>query len=521
MQNKPDYIEILPSKLSVDSPTVKYKNRFIHSSYNPIRQAETDILKFKNLSSSKFIIILGVGYGYILDAVYKKISESAKVLVIEKEEYFKNFLAKKYSNFDNFYFFWNAKADTVKEFLLNNSDGFDIESSIIIENNVLTEIDSDYYTEIKKAIKDFFRHKTADITTTAYFSDIWLRNIILNIRNLNKVEFISNYKKRFAEDTVLFISASPFVKEHIDFIKSFKGMIFALAPAAGFLVNNGINPDFVISTDAGYYNMFHLDKYRHLNIITELSVHPAVLDNRNGKVILIDFNLPPTSVIKDAFGEIGYIPQGGTVAVTSMFIFEYLNVKNIISIGQDFMYYGFYTHISDSGYDKYFLLSNNKYETFLKKNFMQIYNNRLSYMNNYRTTDSKLLMYKDWFYKVIKNLKINIISPEDFKLRVTKKDVSPGKQIFDFNILEKKLKYVYDKIKKIDIKKYNSFREVIDFLQKDIFLYNLFSMIMYIDFMKYSKGNNTDDRIFFENFERSRINLLKLFEAGISYINDF
>ncbi len=515
--NKPEYINIIPGRTKKNIVTVQYKGKFLHSQYNPLKEAEIEISRYKNIENKNIIFILGAGLGYILYPLLKKINKNCKIIIIEKENYFKDYIKKNFSNYLNLIKFINT--DEEIENLILNLKEIELDNILFIENKILLSIEKEYYQRIKNKILSLLKNYIANITTTAYFSKIWLKNILLNTANISeKISLINYYKDTFTNETVLFISASPFVEENIKFIRNFKGYIFALAPAVNYLIKNNISPHFIITTDSNFSNLYHLLPFLHnkkLTLITDLSIHPVVFKNWKSKIILIDLNFPPTQIFKLTYGEIGYIPEGGTVASSALFIFKYLGIKNIILIGQDFKYMGFKTHITGSGYDNFYLLRNNKYNTLINYNFNIIINNKLKKLKNFQTTDSKMDMYKNWFLKTLNTLSDNINFIYNLK-SVPNNIEKKNKFIFSplkTNSIKLKniVKNYYQKIEYIDINV--NIDSLLEIINKDIIIYNLFTMAMYQEFLQYKKRIISEEE-FIKKFSKNKKYILNL----LSYI---
>ena len=93
-----------------------------------------------------------------------------------------------------------------------------------------------------------------DVNTISKFSEVWLSNELENIAEINNrgVKLLSDLEGKYIGQTALIAGAGPSLADNIEDIKANRNKIIILAvnKAAGYLIENSITPDFVISLDA-------------------------------------------------------------------------------------------------------------------------------------------------------------------------------------------------------------------------------------------------------------------------------
>jgi len=531
----PQHIKILPTKKWGDkNPTVLLKNRYVHSKYDPIKEAERIIVQYPQIKHSNLIIILGAGLGYVIEKIFE-LKKNISVIVIEPEKFFGEYIKNRFPDYP-LKIFINEPPDTIIEFFSKNIVITDIKNIVFIQNEALNQIYNEYFDKIKVSILEHFKREIAEITTDAYFSELWFKNTIRNLKNIKHFSFLKDYKNFFKDATAILISPGPSLEKNLKLLKNKNLYKFAIAPAVNLLIKNNIVPDFIITSDANFYNILHLKPYikeSGLTLITELCVRPAILSHWKGKIILFDHNLPISRIIKYVVGEIGYIPMGGTVSVSCLFVLKYMGFKNVYLLGQDFRYINFKTHCKGTGYELYDITRINKFKTLLNCNYAYIKENKIEYIDNDWLTDEKMKMYKNWLEKIIgefKEIEIKNLSCSWIKGIPNVNDIKdiskPKKEImYKSYSLEKDLKtviqemlYKFNRLKQ-QINNYTKAGRIYDILNllvSDKEIYEFLGMVLYIEFLKIRRGIKRID----EEFVRKIINginlIVNLFEVIIN-----
>jgi len=501
-------IKILPTKLwGATKPTAILKNKYIHSKYDPEREAKKILSQYSNIDEYDLIIIFGIGLGYILEHIIAQ-NPNVPIVIVEKEPFFAEYIQNKFDS-PNLKIFINEEPENIIKFFSKNIIITNLKNVAFIQNEALNQIYYEYYNKVKSEIIAYFKRNVAEITTDAYFSELWVKNIIKNLKNLKNFGFIRDYKDIFKDEAGILISAGPSIEKNVSLLKKTDLYKFAVAPAVNFLLKNGVVPDFVIASDASYYNLFHFKRYIKndaLTLITELSIHPAVLSNWKGKIILFDFNLSPSQILKEIAGEIGYIPMGGTISISALFIMKYLGFKTIFLMGQDFGYIDFKTHCKATGYELYNINRISKFKSILSYNYEQIKDNKIQYRNDRWLTDTKMEMYKKWLEEILNDLKIEIknlsqseikgipkvTDTEIYRIKQHKKDFIYKSYNFSKDLkisAERMLQKLYVIEKGLNkILKTKQFSNIQELIISEKQIYELIRMVLYIEFLKLRRG---------------------------------
>ncbi len=391
-------LEIVPSvKWGDKFPALKYKGKFVHSKYDPVKEAKL-LIERSNIENADFIFVIGAGLGYTVDIIKRKIHGNVSIVIIEKLPELKDILTK-YTG-KNMLLLCGVSPEEILRILKQKFNVSKIKNPVFIENKILINLDMEYYQRVKQAIVNFFKTEVSDLTTGAYFSKLWIENFFANLPYISEFSLLSYYPDYFKDMYGILVAGGPGAEEKVNKIKNSKGVIFALPPAVNFLLNHKIIPDFIISGDAGFSNFYHFKKFfknKNLKLITDLSIHPSIIKNFKGKVILVDFGMPANFILKNFF-PLPEIPIGGTISFASLLIMKYLGIKKIFLSGQDFAYMPFKTHLRGSGYELYYINRISKRKNLINFYYDEVKNNKIFKINNEWISDEKLKLYKEWFY---------------------------------------------------------------------------------------------------------------------------
>ncbi|OOM75016.1 hypothetical protein CLPUN_34530 [Clostridium puniceum] len=317
-------IEVEKSKNG--SLTLKYENRYVHSKYDPIIESEQFASGNLDLIKKPIILLYGLGLGYHIDAIVKKMNSDSILYVFE----------------------WNKiLVDYCKEV---NGTVFKYKNVKIIENN-----DKDFYKKLAKCLeqaKDILIHKPSletiitsnetlynlinDYSIVKQYSKIDLDTINLSEENFeaNKEqkynminEFIEKY--RSSNKPYVIAAAGPSLDDELDLLKEYREQvnIISVGSALRALMNKGIKPDVVVIIDGHEIVKKQFEGYENENIPLCFSATASrwAVGLYNGPKYIFNLTEEDELVIKTR----------GTVAVAAIDIAIKCGAKNIIFLGQD------------------------------------------------------------------------------------------------------------------------------------------------------------------------------------------
>ncbi len=240
------YTEIVPSKNGLSIP--KVNQIALHSMYSPEKEAESFANNYDDKLS--FFIVGGLGGGYHIASLLNK-NPDRKIIVVENSGEDFDFLlkieqCKKLSQNPNVIF---CTIENLFETIINNfiAPVYSTINLVFLRSwqNIFAQSAGAIDTIVKKAVKTVM----ADYSVQRAFGKIWQKNIIKNLAS-------SRYLKSFCLNDFADISkkcaviaAGPTLDKAVNELKSNNYFIIATDTTFPVLLQNGINPNIVVSLD--------------------------------------------------------------------------------------------------------------------------------------------------------------------------------------------------------------------------------------------------------------------------------
>lgn len=398
---------------------LRISNKWIHSKFPEI-EAKRQFEELKKILNSnqniKTIFFIKVGLGYIIDLF---LQENYQLYWYEKDPKIKNFaierIEKKY----------NQKIEKFSN--LNFISSFDGEFLLEWKEKLLfTEI---FYfkTYLEKQdyimIDLYYRKKffySVNFHTVKKFEKIWISNFYKNFIYFSFFDSIDSLKNILMNQPVLLISGGPSLDYWIDLIQKYQTYFFIICvdTALSTLIENQIQPDFVISVDSQLMNYLHLERY--ISKIRFLIIDPVIsnltikncIKNENSKIFVFNNSLPFVSnLYSKIFKEFSFLKSGGSVTTTALDFAKFLNAKPIFLCGTDFAFVNNLIHTQYSRIEKRFLWKFDRIHSLEFFNYKQLTaiprRFCLTIDKKPIPTNDKLLIFKEWLEKNYDSYKEN------------------------------------------------------------------------------------------------------------------
>lgn len=406
-------LTIEPSKKSI-YPTIKLNNQYIYSPYDPLKEAEK-LIKITSYHNQKTLIFFGYAMGYILLPLLPLKNKTLYIFEKNIKLFYESLKYIDYSVLcrENQVFFNIQDVSS-----LPNTE--DLKDSLFFEHPLLIKQEKKFYKTIKTKLKENIEHSLADLTTLGYFSPIWFRNSVLNLKNLSKSYSLKSFQNKFKGVSVCLVAGGPALEKTLSILKEHKdsALIVAVGTAVKRLLKSGIIPHFIVSTDAGFYNSWHT---RKLNIpsvlVTDFSTHFLSFQKYSGKKTFFNYDMG----YLDFFLKNDSIPKFSmqpTVSAAAVEFIRFLGADTIFLFGQDFAFLDYKTHCKSTISETYALLSQTKMKPYSSREMDSIFSEQLEMTENYKNqpimTSLKLKLYAKEF--VFQNMKIYQTSQEASKI---------------------------------------------------------------------------------------------------------
>lgn len=339
-------IEIEQSKLNI--PTLRINNYYIHSKYNPLKEAEQ--FAQKNYCAGNLHIILGNGLGYYSEAFQQISTNGEDIIVFEP---FNNVpespLHFVYSDFTAFKQELKDKMQQLKKVNVIAIPNY-MKLVPEVHKSILT------YTKEQLLVKQIFEN------TINRFSTQWQENYLYNLLYTIEDYSIQSLEKRYSAPVVV-AAAGPSLAKQIPLLKQYRNKIVLVAAGSSItaLMKYNLEPDYVVTMDGGVANAKHFNQVQLkeaklvYSLVSNLDIRKSITTTKCYHYLSTDAyemeahyeNLLKAKPLK--------LAGGGSVATYTLSFARYISSGPIALVGQDLAYTNNYSH--DQNNNKAFGLS--------------------------------------------------------------------------------------------------------------------------------------------------------------------
>ncbi len=350
--SKSDKVEIFDDLLGNKSAKININgiSKHIYSKYNAKEVAKIQISSL-DLLDRNILVVFGSGLLYEVKEVASKWKRKGYVLLVEPnkeifDELIKNSQHTLISNdYDLNVIFTEGKDE--KQIFTELNEKIQVAQFYPITtyaNVAYKQLFKEDYLNTLKAIRDFTGAMNMNINTAITFDKLLNKNYNDFLYKLYESGTIINtLKNKFDGFPAVVVSAGPSLAKNMHLLKEMQGKIVIIALYVTYqkLVDNGINPDFVISVDPRQpLAQKHKEEGYTSNLIVSVGGNIEIADANKGTNFL--FTSMESESMQEFFDIDGeksdIIYSGGTVANSAFDFAYYLGCRNIIVIGQDLAY---------------------------------------------------------------------------------------------------------------------------------------------------------------------------------------
>lgn len=263
-------IEFSRSKNGAETCTVN--NKFLHSSYNPQNEAERFVNSVECTFFPKAVFINEPAMSYCIPFLRARFPDS-KITAIRYSRVF-----DKWNDFFDDTLYFEPGKEQFFETQLFQKNGEDVLcASLFLSWTPSANAFPEHEKNIWKSIKNTLQKCNALIATKSCFSRRWIKNAVTFCMNVKKTASIVPF-----HSPVVIAASGPSIEGALSFLQKFrrKYILLCVSSALSILEKNNINPDFVLSTDGGWWAKVHLRPLEK-NKIIPLALPPEAACQKN------------------------------------------------------------------------------------------------------------------------------------------------------------------------------------------------------------------------------------------------
>ncbi|CAN7157888.1 motility associated factor glycosyltransferase family protein [Paenibacillus sp. LjRoot56] len=356
ISNMPYEVSTTKSGLSNLQVTKEGKAQYIHSQYDPFKEAERFIDQFlpDEVEEFEHIFFYGVGMGYHIEQFMERYPDRNFSLYEPDAFLFYHYLSQRNLDVLPLHRLKNIFVEFTPEFLHHSLNEFvngAKERVMLVVLPSYERIYKEQYERFTTEFRNMVLNKRSSLQVNIAFEKRWTINSIANLPYLmESANIIQSKKSYFHNKPVLLVSAGPSLQEEIEHIRHVKeqglAYIFAVGSSIKALLAQGIYPDAVCSYDPQhntvetYYQIIE-EKIESIPLIYGTSVGFETVHNYPGPklhMVTSQDKVAPLYISNKDKKELEYVEDAPSIAVVTLELLHKLGASPIILVGQNFAY---------------------------------------------------------------------------------------------------------------------------------------------------------------------------------------
>ncbi|MDR1626725.1 MAG: DUF115 domain-containing protein, partial [Spirochaetia bacterium] len=335
-------------------PTALCGQRYLHSAYDPEKEAARFSLSAGPFSPGGVVLLLGEALGYLARRL-RRDNPGTRFFPAYCSAYF---YENRIEGAGEEGLSWRpGTPESFSAFLRKQIPETDFPALRVLEWEAAARAFPSLMGHLKEDLSRFARQVNGSLLTTAVFGKKWITNSIRNYLAIGQAV-------TFAEISgpLLVAASGPGLASALPFLERRRRAftLFALPSAAAFLQRRGIYPDGLIVTDAGFYTGLHFgglikrekadSPLLCMPLISYSGLHGAAFP-----VCLFQQGTPPEkALLSETCPLPAHIPSNGTVAGTAVQAALSLGAGPVILAGMDMAARGIEEHARPNAFDEYY-----------------------------------------------------------------------------------------------------------------------------------------------------------------------
>ncbi|KAA0966786.1 motility associated factor glycosyltransferase family protein [Sporosarcina sp. ANT_H38] len=396
----------------VGIPTLKIhidgKTQYLHSKYDPEKEAERLVSQFVDVGNSKHILFVGCGLGYHIQKFIEQYPDMKFSIYEPNEEVLVSYLSNKKLNdlpLSNLSTIFTGKDESV----IHREIGALLHlSNSQLRIYTLPVYESLYGDQIKVIMKkalESLKDKRSALVTNLSYQKRWTVNSIKNFPTVLQTPNILHDidKSAFDGKSAIIVAAGPSLNEEFENLRYIKenglAYIFSVGSAINALVEHGIYPDAACTYDPQdiNYRVIQIIKDQQITdipLVFGSSVGFETLENYPGKMLhmlVSQDTVAPAFLGENLTTDLDYVNDAPSIAVVTYQLLSQLGCSKIILVGQNLAYIGEHHYADGIDYGKGTKVSESNLQKALLTN--DVYGNDVKTSEGFNSMRQQLEMY--------------------------------------------------------------------------------------------------------------------------------
>jgi hypothetical protein len=352
-----------PADLRVENsatgfPVLSIRGLHIHSNRDPVREARRLAESLGGEEAPGPLLVLGFGLGYGAEEAAARFPERPLIILERQRSVLRKALECRnlipFLGSQKIVFVLGGTGEGVTAALGLFEDTEWNGKPLLVKNRVLMGLNADWYGELERHIETWTTRQDVNQATLRRFGKRWVRNLSRNmeaIRDLPgilRLENLMGPRNGLPDIPVFLAAAGPSLDRCAGILPDIRRrcLILAVDTSLRFLLDRGMDPDFVLSVDPQYWNSRHLDRSPapRTRLIAESAVYPPILRQPFQRCFLCGSLFPLGRFIEDRVDPKGRLGAGGSVATTAWDFARSLGTRQVWIAGLDLAYPELKTH---------------------------------------------------------------------------------------------------------------------------------------------------------------------------------
>ncbi|MDF2949157.1 MAG: hypothetical protein K0R07_1184 [Sedimentibacter sp.] len=333
------------------------KDFYLHSKYDPLREAETIINKLEereSIDENSHVIFYGLGLGYHIDVFAQKYPNTSFSLYEPSVDVFQYFLdntnLKKLPS-DNLEILLLEREPKYVDIFLNILFNKINKKVIIVDLPIYENVFNEQYKDFFSKFKEFITGKRINLHTNYSHQKKWIINCMKNLKEvLSTPNIVMEKFGSYKDKTAILVAAGPSLDEEIENLRYIKdnglAYIFSVGSAINTLIYNNIYPHATSAIDPSAKNqvVFEMLKEKEITeipLVFGSSAGYKNLESYPGKKYHMITSQDAIAIyyLKNEDGsEINVVSDAPTVAAATLQLLYLLGFDKIILVGQNLGY---------------------------------------------------------------------------------------------------------------------------------------------------------------------------------------